>query len=197
MRRLWAIVLLVGLVALSGCSSTPVWEEHYRGVEPGTHPETASVVVREVPWSRLDEALREIEADRAASDEHPDEWPRERLLAERAQLLTALQISEPAERVEVLGRSVFRSTRPVDPEDGSLEKFARSIGADYAVWAAHYEGTRQVRRTEPVQHHGFSTGVSFGSRRGTMVSPWYGTTFVPVTVEEDEHAWLVYYLKVR
>lgn len=197
MRSLWAIVLLVGLAALSGCSSTPVWEEHYRGVEPGTHPETASVVVREVPWSRLDEALREIERARASSDEHPDEWPEDRRLAERARLLTALQISEEPQDVTVLGRSVFRSTRSVDPADGSLERFARSIGADYAVWAAHYEGTRKVRRTEPVQHHGFSTGMSFGSRRGAMVSPWYGTTFVPVTVEEDEHAWLVYYLKVR
>ena len=50
---------------------------------------TDRAVIREVPWERIDGVLREIDAERAASDVHPDEWPAERLDAQKARLATA------------------------------------------------------------------------------------------------------------
>lgn len=191
---------LLTLAVLGGCSTA--WQDHYRGVAAGVHPPTPAaqpVTIREVPWSRLDATLRSIEERRAASDIHPDEWPAKRHAEERAELLRGLQISESPDEILVLGRSVFRSTDHLRPEDGSLERFARSIGAEYAVWSAHYLGTREVVRKEAVTEHGWSSrGYRDGSGRYRRdYQPWDRTVFVPVVVEADEHAWIVYYLRKR
>lgn len=191
------LLLLAPLAAPPACSTA--WKDHYRGTPAGAYAPTESVTVREVPWSRIDGALRAIEAERAASDTHHDEWTPEQLRAEQAALLSGLQISEAPEEITVLGRSVFRSTDHLSPDDGSLEDFARSIGADYAVWSAHYLGTREVVRREPVVEHGWS---SRGYRDATGAyrrdyTPWDRTVFVPVVVEADQYAWVVYYLRKR
>jgi hypothetical protein len=186
---------LLALAALVGCSTA--WQSHYRGVEAGIHPPTETVTVREVPWSRLDGTLRAIEARRAASDTHPDEWTAEQHAEERADLLHGLQISESPDDILVLGRSVFRSTDHLSPDDGSLERFARSIGADYAVWSAHHLGTRRVTQQQPVHEHGFHSRryTDADGRRRTTYEPWDRTVFIPVSVDADEYAWVVYYLR--
>ncbi len=196
--KLFAITsLLLAAAVFQGCSSTPsAWVQHYDGAPEGTYGPTESVTLREVPWSRLTETLEEIEAERADSDIHRDEWEPERAMQEQIELLRGLQISGDPEQMVILGRSAFRTVDQLDPDDGSLDEFARSIGADYALWSADLVGTRSVTRNRPVHHSGFSTGVGFGSRgRGFGGGPWVGTTYVPVAVDADEYAWVVYYLR--
>lgn len=191
------LLVLAPLAALPACSTA--WKDHYRGAAAGAYAPSESVTVREVPWERVDAALRSIEANRAASATHPDEWTPEQLEAEQAALLSGLQISEPPDEITVLGRSVFRSTDHLSPDDGSLEDFARSIGADYAVWSAHYLGTKEVVRHESVTEHGWSSR-SYRDASGRYrrdYEPWDRTVFVPVVVEADQYAWVVYYLRKR
>lgn len=196
-RLLARLLVLAPLAVLPACSTA--WKDHYRGSATGSYAPTESVTIREVPWERVDAALRAIEGERAASDIHPDEWTPEQLRAEQAALLSGLQISEAPDEITVLGRSVFRSTDHLSPDDGSLEKFARSIGADYAVWSAHYLGTKEVVRHESVTEHGWSSrGYRDGSGRYRRdYEPWDRTVFVPVVVEADQYAWVVYYLRKR
>jgi hypothetical protein len=189
---------LLALAVLGGCSTA--WQDHYRGVAAGVHPPTPAsqpVTIREVPWSRLDATLRSIEERRAASDIHPDEWTDEQRAEERTDLLRGLQISESPDDILVLGRSVFRSTDHLRPDDGTLERFARSIGADFAVWSANHLGTRRVTRQQPVHEHGFHSRryTDSDGRRRTTYEPWDRTVFVPVSVDADEYAWVVYFLR--
>ncbi len=193
-----ALVLgVVPGVPLAGCTST--WQDHYEGARVGVYEPTEVVIVREVPWARIDGTLRRIEAERAASDVHRDEWTREQKMGEQAELLTGLQISEDPRDIIVLGRSVFRSTNHLSPEDGSLGEFAAEIGADYAVWSAHYLGTKQVVQQEPVREWGLGSRGSYDKhgRYRRDYHPWDRTVFVPVVVEADEYAWVVYYLRRR
>lgn len=188
------LMTLLALAPLGGCATA--WKQHYEGEPPGTVEPTESVTLREVPWPRIEQMLRDIEAARAASDTHPDEWPPERLAAEKATLLRGLQISERPDDIEILGRSVFRSTTPLRPGDGSLASFARSIGADYAVWSSNYLGTKEIVQQEAIRSAGFYGSYRHGGRHGSY-EPWGRTSFVPVVIEADEHAWVVYYLRQR
>jgi hypothetical protein len=147
-----ALSILAAVLLLPACAST--WQDQYQGAPKGTHAPTQTVTVREVPWVRVNSALQNLESQRAMSDTHPDEWTSEQRAAEHTTLLTALQISEPPETVTILGRSVFRSTDRLTPTDGSLSDFARSIGADYAVYAVNYLGTKKVAQQEPVHETG-------------------------------------------
>jgi len=190
--------LLVASAALStGCTTT--WQDHYRGAPEGSYEPTQHVTVREVPWARIDETLRGIDDRRAGSDRHWDEWTREERLAEQAALLKGLQISEDPRDMIVLGRSVFRSTDHLSPGDGSLAAFAQSIGGDYAIWSAHYLGTKEVIEHEPVHDWGFRSRGSYDhhGRYRRDYEPWDRTVYVPVVVEADEYAWVVYYLRRR
>jgi len=189
------VILLAGLI-LVGCSSP--WKDHYVGAPIGHYDGVEDAVVREVPWKRVDEALRFIDDQRAASDVHWSEWPRDDKFAEQGVLLRALQISEDPRDIIVLGRSVFRSTDNLSPRDGSLAKFAASIGADYAVWSAHYVGKAEKIVQEPVRRSGISFGVHAGHGHHAHSSGvWDQTVYVPVVVEADEYAWVVYYLRSR
>jgi hypothetical protein len=189
---LLAIGAIVGVLALGGCSSP--WKDHYAGsVSPGAP--SARVTVREVPWERVDGALREIQRVRAESPVHRDEWTEAERAEEKATLLRGLQISEDPSRVEVLGRSVFRTTDAVDPGDGELAKFAGEIGADYAVWSSSYVGKTDRIEHEPVRRTGGGWGYD-SDRRGRW-GVYDGTWDVPVVVSADEYAWIAYFLRVR
>lgn len=191
------LLSVLALVVLSGCSTT--WQDHYQGAPAGAYEPTEAVTVREVPWGRVNDTLVRLESERARSDVHWDEWSSDQRLAEQGELLKGLQITEDPRDIIVLGRSVFRSTDELSPTDGSLAKFAESIGADYAVWSAHYMGTKQVVEQEPVTQSGFryeSYVDGSGNQRRTYV-PWDRTVFVPVVVEADEYAWVVFYLRRR
>lgn len=162
-----------------------------------SYPPTERVVIREVPWERIDEALRAIDGARAASDIHPDEWTNAQRDAEKAQLVTALQLSEAPDSLEILGRSVFSSTANVDLFDGQLSSFARSIGADYAIWSTSYLGKADTVLREPVTTTGY--GYSRHRRRDGHVDydymPYSETVYVPIVVERDQYAWAVFFVR--
>jgi len=196
--RVIALSITLLILAITGCQSA--WETAFQpasGAITGPLPRGRAVALRRVPWERLDAALTDLEAQLAASDTHVTEWPQDRLDERKAQLLTALQISEPPPSVSVLGRSVFRSTAPIEPDDGSLEAFARKIGATHAVWSARYEGKTTVVNREPVTTTGYvwdGTRDRFGYDRNLTYNE---TTYVPVVVEADEYAWVAYFLRLE
>lgn len=196
-KSLASLALVALAMSLSACTTS--WQDHYRGAPLGAYEPTEEVIVRDVPWSRIDDTLIRIEAERARSDTHWDDWSSDQRLDEQAELLTGLQISEDPRDIIVLGRSVFRSTDHLSPDDGSLENFAASIGADYAIWSAHYLGTKEVVQQEQVRAHGFGSRGYYDShgKYRRDYQPWDRTVFVPVVVEADEYAWVVYYLRRR
>lgn len=193
-----AMTVSAMLTVLAGCASA--WESNFQptagaAIERGS-PDSL-VRVRRVPWERLNATLVNLERDLVESDVHPSEWPADRLRARDGEVLRALQISEGPDRARILGRSVFRSTRPVTPDDGELEAFARKIGADYAVWSSRYEGKTLVTDRQPVTTQGF-VWDGYGDRRGFYRGggSYTETTFVPVVVEADEYAWIAYFVRV-
>ena len=199
-RRRFSTLRLAALsltaVALTACTSP--WRESFEPATVADYPPTDRAVIREVPWERIDSVLRELDAERVSSDVHPDEWPAERLEAHKARLATALQLSEDPADLEILGRSAFNSTADVDLFDGALSDFATSIGADYAIWSTSYVGRAQTIEREPVTR----TGVGWTrnrSRDGHIdydYLPYNETLYVPVVIERDQFAWVVYYVRV-
>jgi hypothetical protein len=200
-RFSWRRLCLAAAVAvggsLGGGCATP-WKQSFEPATDEVFAPTERVVIRQVSWERLNEALGSIESARAGSDIHPSEWSAERRAAEHAGLVQALQLSEEPERVVILGRSVFRSTSNVGVLDGSLSAFAESIGADYAVWSTTFIGRTQTVEQEPVSRYGY-TYRRFRDREGRVdydYIPYHETMYVPILVERDEHAWVVYYARI-
>lgn len=198
-KQLGLLCLLAWASAsLLGCASA--WKQSYEpAVSEASFEPTERVAIRRVPWDRLAGALGSIESARAASDTHPDEWLPERRAAEKAELVTALQLSEQPEQVAILGRSVFRSTSDINILDGSLSAFARSIGADYAIWSTTYLGTAEQVEREPVTRYGWARSGRYRRSDGYTdydYLPYHETLYVPVVVERDQYAWLVYYVAV-
>lgn len=193
---LLAQVLLVG-ACLGGCVSP--WKSTFEAATDAVYPPTDRVIIRNVAWERVNTALREIDQARADSDISPAEWGGDRQLAERARLANALQLSEDPESLAVLGRSVFKSVGEVRVLDGSLSSFARSIGADYAIWSTTYLGKTQSVETETISRHGYTYGRH--RRRDGRIDyeylPYHETIYVPVVVERDQHAWIVYYVRIE
>ena len=193
--RLAKPALLAVVLGSAGCAST--WKSTFEPASASVYPPTERVVIREVPWERIDSALREIDSVRASSDIHPDEWTRDQLDAEKSKLIKALQLSQDPAHLEILGRSVFRSTANVNLFDGSLSAFGRSIGADYAIWSTSYLGKTQTVQREPVTTTGF--GYSRHRRRDGHADydylPYQETVYVPIVVERDEFAWLVFFVR--
>lgn len=193
------MAVLLGLAFLSGCASN-VWEETFVASRPlpvVERAEAQAVTVREVPWSRIETALEELESEIAASDVHPDEWSPQRKQEADAKLLRAMQFSEPTEELEILGRSDFATTDAVDPGDGSLVKFAAGIGADYAVWSRTYRGKADRIVQEPVTTYSDETlryrGRDGKHRTETLSSS--STTYVPLVVARDEWAWVAFFVR--
>ncbi|HHN78542.1 MAG TPA: hypothetical protein ENK11_07710 [Phycisphaerales bacterium] len=193
-------VLALLAATLGGCASS--WQRTFEASSAASSPArfepTEDVVIRGVPWPRLDAALRAIARERAASDTHPNDWTAEQRAEERARLVKALQLSEDPAKVVILGRSVFRTTRDVDPLDGTLSRFARSIGADYAIWSTTALGRTQTVEQEPMTRTGYASR-RFRDRDGRLDDDtfWYNETiFVPVVVEREQYAWIVYYVRV-
>jgi hypothetical protein len=201
--RFAATVVLLAGVILGGCQST--WERAFepeRGFVSLTYPEGEGgheVVVRRVPWERLRIGLEGIERSRAESDVHPDDWSEQRRLAERAELLRTLHVDREPEEVVLLGRSQFKSTWRISPDDGSLARFARSIGADYAIWSNRSVGKAQRIEHRSVPTDSYSTIRYYDKDSGkyrTATRHTFSTTQVPVAVWRDETAFVVYYLRL-
>jgi hypothetical protein len=199
MLRLLACCPIAISFLLGGCASA--WE---RAFEPSfeargqTFAGTEEVVLREVPWERVDAVLRELHEEAVASDTHPDDWPEDRKRDAHARLLRALQISDDPDTLLLLGRSEFSTTEPLRPGDGDLEAFATKIGATYAIWASNYLGRSERIVSRPVTTWSTETywvydrkNERYRPRTGTSSS----TTYLPMRVEADRHAFIVFFLR--
>jgi hypothetical protein len=193
------IVLGAVLLAVHGCGSA--WQRTYEGRPATSAVRLAAgeeVVIREVPWSRLEATLSELAASRAASDTHYDDWSAEQKREADRRLLVAMQIPEPLDEVEIVGRSSFKTTDRLRPNDGELERFARQIGATQVAWSRQIVGKADRVVREPVHNSGFRP-IEYYDRSDRRYRTRYEyddwTTYVPVVVEADETAWVVYYLR--
>ncbi len=190
-------LLLSVTLALAGCSN--VWQESYQPFVGVPELDSQSrVTVREIPWRRMESALREQEEMLAQSDVHWEEWSDEQRREANGKLLKALQISDDPERVTLVGVSSFRTTDRVTPWDGSLAEFARQQGAHYAVWADRYLGKAEtiVTRTVWSDSNDYityedATGEDRRASRRRSTS-----TDVPLVVEKDETGYTAFFLRV-
>lgn len=197
-RSACALVLGGSALALGGCGGS-AWESSYESaVVAPPLDERAPVIVREVPWQRVDATLAELEAQRAASDVHVDEWTSEQKDAAKERLLRGLQVSADPASVTVLGRCVFRTTAALRASDDELVRFARRVGATMVVWSRTYVGKAEVIEQAPVTE--WRTGTErYRDERGRRRTDTFtndATIWVPVAVQRDEHAWVAYFLRV-
>ena len=154
--------------------------------------------MREIPWERMESALREQEELLAASDVHWEDWDADQRREANAKLLRALQISEDPDRVHLIGVSSFRTTNTVRPWNGDLASFARKKGAHYAIWADRYLGkaesiVRQTVWSDSTDYITYedSTGTDRRATRQRTTS-----TEVPLVVEKDETGFTAFFLRV-
>lgn len=197
-RRI-VLVVIAALPALGGC--TTIWQENFTG-KPLPKEEAVladAVELREVPWSRLASTLGSLEAERAASDISPQEWPIEKKEQAKAALLVGLQVSAPPQAVDIIGSSRFRTTEPLRADGGELAKFAGSIGANRVAYSYDYLGKADRIISEPVTTIGSGPVVWNPALGDAGWDPWgvNTTTWVPVVYAADEYAWAAYFLRVR
>ncbi len=197
MYKFLASAFVVGV--LTSCGSSH-WQSTYDGVIADRDEILApnDVVVRDVPWERLEVVLGELRAEIAASDLHPDEWAPSKKAVAKAKLLTGLQVSEPPDDVEVLGRSEFRTTDSIRPGDGQLAEFAASIGANRVIWSNRHLGKADRIEHEPVSTTSWGTGWfrTPDDRRRIGHYQEQSTTWVPLRVKAEEYGWLAFFLRI-
>lgn len=194
MKQLLALALTL---TLAGC--TNVWQESYQPYHGA--PALASndqVTVREIPWQRMEEALREQEELLASSDVHWEDWSDEQRREANSKLLKALQISDDPDRVTLVGVSSFRTTDKVTPWDGKLESFARKRGAHYAVWANRYLGKAEAIVTRTVwsdsnDHISYENNAGDDRRASRHRS---SSAEIPIVVEKDETGYTAFFLRI-
>lgn len=202
MPRAIGLAAVVLNVMLGGCGS--VWQQSYRtsplvdASDAVRHGSNHPVVVREVPWERVEGALRELQEREAASDVHITEWPEDARAAASARLLGALQLSGEPESYLLLGWSSFATMDNVRIQDGSLQRTARRLGADYALWSSRYlgPGTRVVDRPVTIHRHGWGR---YYDRRDRVWRDRYhsdlDTAWVPVVEDADRHAYVAFFVR--
>jgi hypothetical protein len=153
------------------------------------------VRIREVPWERIQQTLVELDRERIDSDIHPDDWDEDRKLDARTRLLRGLQVSADPRQVQVLGRSVFRTTEAIRPDDGSLTQFARKLGANAVIWSSSYMGKTEVVRSEPITEWRTGSWQRWHNAGGSQTWSESSTIWVPVIISADERAWMAFFLR--
>lgn len=203
----WCLVAMACLIA-SGCSGPSAWEQAFvpgsdSAMVAGPRDKASPVRLRGIPWDRMQGTLAELRADAGASNTHPDDWSAAQKLAAKDKLLRGLQFGVDADRVEIVGRSEFRTTETIIP-DGSdrrgLEEFARKIGATDVVWASRVLGKTEKVVDRPVTSYGHGTFWGSYRDRDQWWSDGYSdsrTTWVPVRVPADETGFVAFFLLTR
>lgn len=200
MSKVGGVVGACAIWLVAGCVSSP-WERSYVGrtVEPAPIGEPT---IRSIPWGRMVETLNAIEQRVSESDVHPDEWPAEKKGEQKALLLKGLQVSEAPGSVQVLGRSDFRTTDVIRPEQAgdarALRAFASKVGADMVVWSRRDLGKTDAIIDRPVTTYRSGTDwfrESDGSRRHEPYSET-ATTWIPVRIARDEFGFTAFFLRV-
>lgn len=189
------------LLFVAGCEPSR-WQSDYHsmGVTVPALSASERVVIRNVPWDRVQDTLTKLQAERSASDVHIDDWTEEQKAAAKAKLLRGLQVSGDPNKFELLGRSDFRTTDSVKPDDGSLEAFARKIGATRVIWASQYLG--KADRVEQESANSMTTRSYTGGRRSDGSARSYTATdnttiFYPIVIQADENAWVAFFIRER
>ncbi|MCC6229088.1 MAG: hypothetical protein IT432_07675 [Phycisphaerales bacterium] len=202
-----AIVLGAGLLGaalapslLGGCTSSP-WQATYTALSSDPLAPTTDVKIRGVSWERLEPALRELDAEAAKSDTPPEEWSADLRAQRQATLLEALQVPRATGSVDIIGRSAFKSTDNVEPEDGQLAAFARQKGANLVVYSRTYLGKTDKIVSEPVTTYSSGRDSWWQSdarrRRRHVDFSETSTSWVPMKIQADEHFFVAYFLKLK
>ena len=202
--RALAVVLLAAACLAGGCAASP-WEENFRpapglhGGLPGPAGADAEVTIRAVEWERL-QAFEAEARERSMGRDLPfDEWPEEWRDFERAEFLRMIRITEDPDLIEDLGTSEFVVPGTLDPYDGSLESFARRIGARYAVVGARGVGLRDVIVYAPLTTWYDDAPSVRRGRGGHGVRTYSGTgtatSYVPRVVKRDSTQYVVYFAR--
>jgi hypothetical protein len=186
-------IILASIAWLSGGCASP-WQSSFEpnpAIEGRRFGPTESVQIRTVEPQRLQHYAQAERQRRVASSTAPQDLPPEQRLAAKNRLLEALQLQERGDEVEILGWSEFKSFEKLSPRDPRLEKFAKKIGADYVIIAADYAGkvARTIDRPLTTYSHSYVTvpGGRGGRAPRTIVRSDTSTTWVPMTVVEDEY----------
>jgi hypothetical protein len=156
------------------------------------------VKVRRAPWDRVQGALFTIERAASESDTPMEEWTPDKLREAEGTLLRGLQVSAPAERVQVLARSTFRTTDEL-PKDDTLAALGARLGATHVVWSSKVVGQVSKVVQRPVTSSTFGTRYR-RDRDGNREPDSYHestTTYVPVSVTADEVGAIAYFLKIE
>ncbi len=191
MNRVVGIVTVLALATVcSGCSGP--WGKFYQPTSSGAEnfPPTARAQVRYVPIERVNNYLHEMNDNVVNSNQSVYEMDEAGRNAVRSQVLEMLQLPERADTAKVLGFSVFvlPARHAIDPQNGQLERFARSIGADYAIWSSGDAGTADRINMVPVTSNSiYSNG--FGSVTGTT----FGAA--PVVTSERQIEYIAFFVR--
>lgn len=202
-----AILLNVGLLGVGiasllpgGCTTSP-WQATYSAISTEPLSPTTDARIRAVSWERLEPVLRELDAEAAKSDAPPEEWSADLRAQRQAKLLEALQVTRDAGSVEIIGRSAFKTTDRVEPDDGQLAALARQKGADLVVYSRSYLGKTEKIVSEPVTTYSSGSESWWGSdsrrRRRHVDFSETSTSWVPMKIQADEHFFVAYFLKTK
>jgi hypothetical protein len=193
---------LLATLALSGCKSQTIWE---RALERGPEAsivqaiQPGEITVRQVPWERVDRTIRDLEAQYAASDIHPDEWSDDQRNAAKGTLLRGLQVSQSPASVRVLGRSYFKTTDAIPRDDADLRSLGAKLGANMVVYSTRVLGKADKIVSEPVTSNTWGSGWR-RDRNGNYRPDTYSestTSWVPLRITADETGAVAYYLFVE
>lgn len=179
-----------------GCTSSP-WAASFTPAFPRAAPprvpEDAPVLIRAVPWERLNDHALYLKQRETDSDTHITEWSPAQHAEVRANLLRALQVTDDPATITVVGSSHFKTIDALNPADGTLERFARRRGSNLVVWARRYAGLVDTIIEHPTTTHttGWRSGPRYRREHYTETS----TTWVPFRVAAEEYAYTAYFLR--
>jgi hypothetical protein len=165
--------------------------------------EAAPVRIRKVPWDRMQQTLSDLERDATTSDVRPENWSPAQKADAKVRLLRALQFEGAPEQTTVLGRSEFRTTEtilPEGPDRGSLEAFARKVGATDVMWSSRILGRTEKVVEQPVTS--FNNGSFWGGGSRRHRDRWWSssytetqTSWVPMRVPADDTGFVAFFLR--
>jgi len=185
---------------LTACTTSP-WQATYTALSTEPLSPTTDVRIRAVSWERLEPVLRDLDAEAAKSDAPPEEWPADLRSKRQATLLDALQVTRDAGGVDIIGRSAFKTTDTVEPEDGQLAALARQKGANLVVYSRSYLGKTEKIVQEPVTTYSSGSESWWGSdarrRRRHVDFSETSTSWVPMKIQADEHFFVAYFLRTK
>ncbi len=204
-NKLNAAVVAAILLFLAGGCANP-WKEAFDpNPELGSaqYPKfTGDVAVREVEYERLQKFTEGERQRRIASATAPADLSPQEKTAAKDRLLEALQLPARGDEAVVLGSSQFVSAEPLEPRsDKKLRDFARKTGADTVVVSSSYLGQAQRMDTVPVTTYTRDTYIRHSFDRSGRRVPRTesvdssSTTWVPMTVTEDQYAYHAFFVR--